>query len=133
MTMLVIKGEPVAKGRPKFTRSGHAYTPKRTRDQEELIRAAYTGDPLQGAIEAEFTFVYEPPKSMSLKKKMELMGQPKLTRPDTDNLVKLALDALNSVAYSDDNLIYKITSRKIYGPEAMTIIQLKGDGANEVQ
>ena len=123
--MLVIKGEPVAKGRPKFTRSGHAYTPKKTRDREKLIREAYTGDLLQGAIEAEFTFVYEPPKSLSLKKQMDLMGQPKLTRPDTDNLVKLALDALNNVAYSDDNLIYKITSRKIYGPEAMTIIQLK--------
>ena len=125
MNMIVVKGEPVAKGRPRFTRTGHTYTPPKTRRQEQQIREAYTGAQLDGPIEAEFTFIYEPPKSLSLKKKMDLMGQPKVTRPDTDNLVKLALDALNNVAYSDDNLIYKITSRKIYGPEAMTIIQLK--------
>ena len=127
MIMLIVKGEPVS-----WQRAGRngkrSYTPPKVRHQEDRIRMAYTdqvGEQLQGAIEVEITFVYEPPKSLSLKKKMELMGQPKLTRPDTDNLVKLVLDALNEVAYIDDSRVYKATSQKIYGPEAMTIIQLK--------
>lgn len=124
---IVIKGEPVAKGRPRFSR-GHTYTPKKTRDQEELIRATYIssgGKMLEGAIEAEFVFIYEPPKSTSRRKRELLMGSAKMTRPDTDNLVKLCQDALNQVAYTDDSRIYRIVSEKVYGPEAMTLIRLR--------
>lgn len=127
MIEIKVKGEPVAKARPRFSK-GHTYTPAKTRAQEELIRASYkkSGNGLiDGAIEAEFVFIYEPPKSLSKRKRLMLMGAPKLTRPDTDNLVKLCQDALNQTAYTDDSRIYKITSQKIYGPEAMTIIRIK--------
>lgn len=127
MIELIIKGEPVAKARPRFSR-GHTYTPAKTRAQEELIRTAYKQKGngfIEGAIEAEFVFIYEPPKSLSKRKRLALMGAPKLTRPDTDNLVKLCQDALNQAAYTDDSRIYKAASEKIYGPEAMTIIRLR--------
>lgn len=127
MIEIRVKGEPVAKARPRFSR-GHTYTPAKTRAQEELIRTTYKQsgyDLIEGAIEAEFVFIYEPPKSLSKRKQLMLMDAPKLTRPDTDNLVKLCQDALNQIAYTDDSRIYKTTSEKKYGPEAMTIIRLR--------
>lgn len=134
---LVVMGEPVA-----WQRAGRhgrqTYTPAKMKRQEERIRAAYTKEHdvmLTGQIEASYKFVYEPPGSLSHKKRNELMGQPKLSRPDRDNLVKLVEDALSGAAYLDDKLIYKATSEKVYGPEAMTVIKLKGEIANaeEVQ
>lgn len=125
--LLVIKGVPVPKGRPRFG-GGHTYTPPKTRKQEELIKAEYLangGGLLSGAIEANYEFIYEPPKSWSLKHKVSAVGQPKVSRPDQDNLIKLVQDALNGVAYTDDAQICKITSRKIYGAEAMTIIRFR--------
>lgn len=37
----VVAGEIVGKGRPRFTRSGRTYTPKRTTDYERTIKTAY--------------------------------------------------------------------------------------------
>lgn len=125
--LIIVKGRPVPKQRPRFN-GRHAYTPAKTVAQEKLIRDTYLaecGKVLEGPIEAEYEFVYEPPKSWSKKRRAEAMGQPMLTKPDTDNLIKLVQDALNAAAYTDDNQIYLITSRKVYGPEAMTIIRLR--------
>lgn len=34
---IVIKGQPVTKGRPRWGKGGRPFTPKRTRDYEELV------------------------------------------------------------------------------------------------
>ena len=39
MQTFIIDGEAVAKGRPRFTRRGHTYTPKKTADYEKHIKA----------------------------------------------------------------------------------------------
>ena len=36
-----VDGEPVGKGRPRFTRSGHAYTPEKTADYEQLVKLSF--------------------------------------------------------------------------------------------
>ena len=125
--LIIVKGKPVPKQRPRF-RGNYAYTPAKTRAQEQLIKETYMtkcGRMLEGPLEADYEFIYEPPKSWSKKRRAEAMGKPMLTVPDTDNLIKLVQDALNAAAYTDDNQIYRITSRKVYGPEAMTIIRLR--------
>ena len=33
----VVPGEPVGKGRPRFTRTGRAYTPKKTETAESIV------------------------------------------------------------------------------------------------
>ena len=38
---LIIEGEPVGKARPRFTRTGHAYTPDKTRKYEQAVEDAY--------------------------------------------------------------------------------------------
>ena len=125
--LLVIKGTAVPKGRHKFGK-GYTYTPEPTRRHEALVRSEYLvcgGHMLHGPIEAEFEFIFEPPKSWSKKKKLQAIGKPKMTRPDLDNLIKCCEDALNGVAYTDDGRIWKTTAQKIYGEEAMTIIKLR--------
>ena len=37
MQTFIINGEPTAKGRPRFTKRGHTYTPKKTKDYEDSI------------------------------------------------------------------------------------------------
>lgn len=36
-----VDGEPVGKGRPRFTRSGHTYTPEKTADYEQLVKLSF--------------------------------------------------------------------------------------------
>ena len=124
---VIVKGIPVAKQRPKFG-NGHTYTPKKTIEQEDLIKWEYLRQcriKFDGPIEVTCEFVYEPPKSLSKKRRTEMMGKPRLAKPDNDNLEKLIWDALTGIAYTDDNRIWKNTSSKVYGPEAMTVIHIK--------
>lgn len=127
-TTVIVKGRPVPKQRPKFdSRSKHAYTPAKTREQEELIKWEYLRQSrimFNGPLEVTCVFVYEPPKYLSKKKQMEMIGKARIAKPDNDNLVKLCLDALNGTAYTDDNQIWKITSEKVYGKEEKTIINI---------
>jgi Holliday junction resolvase RusA-like endonuclease len=37
-----------------------------------------------------------------------------VTKPDVDNLAKSVLDAINGVAYKDDNQIVDLVARKVY-------------------
>ena len=101
---------PVAKGRPLFTRSGRVYTPKRTTDFEGVIKM-YWKKSRQKMLPVAPTYL-----------KIEFyMPRPKktkfdypITRPDIDNLQKGVLDALNQLAWKDDNQIVKITVTKLY-------------------
>lgn len=54
------------------------------------------------------------PKSLSQKKKDELLGQYHTNVPDLDNIFKLVSDALNHIFYKDDSQISKIVCEKIY-------------------
>jgi Holliday junction resolvase RusA-like endonuclease len=61
-------------------------------------------------------FWFERPKSHS--KIRRARAEPKTSRPDIDNLVKLGLDALNGVAYIDDGQVYWLNAEKRYvGPD----------------
>ena len=118
-TELFFPFEPKPKGRPRFTRTGHAYTPKTTHDYEKLIRNYYqenTEDYYDCAIKVNLTFFMPIPKSTS-KKQRALMesGEVKCTvKKDIDNLSKAVLDACLGVAYEDDSLITKLTAIKKY-------------------
>lgn len=125
-----IIGEPVAKGRPRFS-GYHAYTPKKTRDYEKLVRDSYTqqcGENfLEGQIRANIVCYFPIPKSTS-KKNRQLMetGQIKHTkRSDCDNLAKTILDALNGLAYKDDCQVCELHVEKLYSSEPRTFVELE--------
>lgn len=118
-TELFFPFEPKPKGRPRFTRTGHAYTPKTTHDYEKLIRDFYTEnteDFYEDAIQIKLTFYMPIPKSTT-KRVIKLIdaGIYRYTKkPDLDNLVKAFQDGLNGIAFEDDSLITKISAEKKY-------------------
>ena len=116
---LTIPGEPVAKGRPRMTRTGHVYTPSKTRLYEAHIQDLWkaksvatlpTGQPIRVSIAAFFAV----PKSASKKQKMALDGAPHIKKPDLDNVAKSVLDALNGLAFDDDSRICLLRVTKQY-------------------
>lgn len=118
---------PVAKGRPRTSvRNGHAfvYTPAKTRTAEADIKAAVREQVMAfGSFDEKVplsmsaTFFIEKPKSKSKKVLMPV------TRPDTDNYLKLCLDALNQYVIPDDSQVTTIHARKRYGtPPRITLV-----------
>jgi Holliday junction resolvase RusA-like endonuclease len=126
-----IPGKPTAKGRPRFTRSGHAYTPDATVEYENLVRLSYKihthGEKLNGEIKASIVAVFPVPKSDSKKKRAQkLEGTIRPTvKPDCDNIAKIVLDALNHIAYDDDSQVVSLELQKKYGEEPKTIVTLQ--------
>ena len=129
MIYFKVDGEPVGKGRPKFSSRGgyvKAYTPKRTHDYEEEIKFAFMSStceklPVYGKgvpLKVEMIMAFPIPKSFSKKKQEQArLGLIAPTRkPDADNVIK-QLDALNGLAFYDDAQIVSITAEKIYAEE----------------
>jgi len=127
-------GEPVAKGRPRFTKAGFTYTPKKTVIAEEAIRlqslSAKPAVLIEGPIDLTITFFRSIPKSFSKKKrKLVDIGQLlPVTRPDLDNCVKTIKDALNKVYWNDDSQIVNLVSSKRYSEEPRTEVEVREVG-----
>lgn len=123
-----IKGEPVAKARPRMTKTGHIYTPAKTKHQEAEITLAwvrkYDKIRLENAVGIEVTF--------NMKKPQKTKDRYVLKRPDIDNLLKTVLDGLNGVAYIDDKQVCRITGIKRWaenwGKEPSTMISVMDYG-----
>ena len=123
---------PVAKGRPRFTRRGHAYTPAKTAEYERNIRDYYTtqeGKMFEGAIFVKIIFAMPIPKSFSKKVQQQIsLGEYKhIKKPDADNMAKSVLDALNGVAFTDDSLITHLTVAKHYSTNPGIWLTIKED------
>ena len=113
--MIIVKGKVRGKARPRKGKHG-CYTPNDTKSYEEIIRKEYIrqyNKKLEGPV--EFILTIYKTKSKFTKKEKALIEEDKywcITKPDTDNVVKLVLDALNKTAYDDDNQVVKITAFK---------------------
>lgn len=129
-----IWGEPQGKERPRFTRDGRAYTPKKTRTYEADVVSAFHRDcpdftpwekgvPLKVRIKA----VYALPQSASNAAKGRMLtGQTRPTKkPDCDNIEKIICDSLNAICYHDDAQIVDIKLTKEYGEEPRVEVSIK--------
>lgn len=129
-----VPGEPRGKGRPRFSKTGHAYTDSETRAYEEKI-VAYYRKAFQGFrwpdgafISVEVTAHYRIPKNAN-KAAVAAMQAGKLLpgrKPDIDNILKVVLDALNGVAYRDDSKVVSVSANKIYSHTPKLVIEMKG-------
>lgn len=129
----VVPGEPCAKGRPRFTRTGRTYTPEKTVNYENLVRLEYQsqckdaefwekGIQLDAKVDAYFQI-----KSSETKKNRALMLLGKLRptkKPDVDNISKICLDALNGIAYYDDSQIVHHEVNKYYTEQPYVVIEI---------
>lgn len=130
MIEFTVKGLPVAKGRPRVTRYG-TYTPRKTKDYEKLVQYSfknqYKGQALQGALKIRIDFYMYIPKNTS-KKRRKLKNDKEILptkRPDFDNLTKSITDALNGLAFEDDNQIAEAHIYKYYSDEPRAVVKIE--------
>jgi Holliday junction resolvase RusA-like endonuclease len=122
MRTFTIPGEPVAKARPKVTRAGIAFTPKKTVNYETLVKQLYWEKhhgqiPMAGPLEMKVRAYFQIPKNVSKKKRLAMIAglDRPLKRPDGDNIMKIIADSLNGIAYHDDSHIVTATVEKHWG------------------
>ncbi len=137
---IIIGGPAVAKGRARMTRKGFCYTPAKTRRYEAHGRLAAQEamdgrPPIAVPVRAEITVDLPVPASWSAKRQdAALRGEIRPTnRPDTDNYVKAAFDAINAIAVTDDSLVVELVAEKRYAriPKlTITITPLPAVAAN---
>ena len=119
-----VSGQPQGKGRPRFTRTGKAYTPDKTREYESRIQAAAWKamqeaklEPTERFVSVERIAFMEIPKSWSKVKRMEAEygALQHTTKPDLDNIIKAALDGISSgKIIMDDKQVTSIKAKKMY-------------------
>ena len=121
---------PVAKARPRVTMIGgraRAYTPKKSADYERHIAREWAHERQSGAVRLDIVFGMPIPQSWS-KKQQDAAASGLILpskKPDIDNLIKAVMDALNGVAYDDDNQVIELSAKKVYAPEPYVCIWLR--------
>lgn len=132
----VVEGKPQGKARARTfynhsTCKMQSITPEQTKSYEELIRWSYkaSGGKYLGEqpIEISVKAFYPIPQAFSrLKKEQALQGEIRpMTKPDTDNIIKVVLDALNGIAYYDDKQVISVSCEKWYSKNGRLVIELK--------
>lgn len=118
---ITIFGQPTGKGRPRFTKTGHTYTPQATKDYEATVKYNFISSypkttAIEGAVKATITAFYEIPKSYSKKKRQACInGEVAVqNKPDCDNIAKIILDSLNGLAYTDDKQVIDLRVIKLW-------------------
>ena len=146
-----IEGKPVAEQRHRTAaRNGKTirYLPKETKNYQKLIQNKFKQEmeranqelPLFKKNEEVALIVYvgkEIPKSYTKKKTNDILenGRKPITKPDVDNYAKIVMDALNGLAYKDDNQVSTVLVKKMYvnpgTPEKM-LIDIERDLPKEI-
>lgn len=126
-------GDIKGKARPRVnTYTNRAYTPTNTKDYEMLIKQYFKIKypkyvPLENRVSVKILAQFKIPKNTS-KKSTENMLNGNISptkKPDIDNIVKIILDALNTMAFKDDNQITKLEVEKIYGEQEKILVKVE--------
>ena len=133
MTIIIdFPGIPKAKERPRFSRrSRRPYTPPQTAAYEQSLgwasKLAMKGKaPLQGSLAVSVDAHFPVPQSWSKRDRAAaLIGEirPK-GKPDSDNLLKTAGDALNGIVWLDDAQIVDADIHKYYSVKPLLHIEV---------
>lgn len=126
-------GDIKGKARPRVnTYTCQAYTPTPTKDYETLVKQYFKikyprYEPLEGRVAVKIIAYFKIPKSAT-KKEKSLIEEGLLSptkKPDIDNIIKIILDAMNKMAFNDDNQITKIEVQKVYGEEEKVYVRIE--------
>lgn len=128
-----VSGKVRGKGRPRFMRNGHTYTDKNTMAYEKLIQASYsksTSYISQKSVRISMYVCFAPNKTDTKKNKVIKLKNSLWPnkKPDIDNVIKIVLDALNKVAYSDDTQVNEIHVIRHWCEEEKLVICLSENG-----
>lgn len=130
---IVIYGEPIPQGRPRFTKTGHTYDPERSRTYKQLVRFWVTQylkkipgwKPFENPLCVDLTFYMGIPSSWTKQKRIGAsVGQirPIARNGDIDNLCKGVLDSCNGLLWVDDCIITDLSARKRYTGELARVV-----------
>lgn len=128
-----VPGEVVGKERPRVNMyTGRVYTPNKTKDYEFLVQQYFKMkypkyETLEGRIAINIIAYLKIPKSTSKTKTREMLEN-KISptkKPDVDNIAKSILDALNEVAFKDDNQVSKICVDKRFALEEKIVVEVE--------
>lgn len=128
---LIYHGKIQAKQRPRFN-GKFAYTPKETVNYENWVKACYiekynNEKPFEKALKVNIIATFEPPRSISNKKRKELIEEKKgyTKKKDVDNISKIILDGLNKLAYKDDAQVVELYIKKEYGENDNVYVEIE--------
>lgn len=108
---VTVPGKPVGKERPRFSKSGRAFTAPKTREFESLV----------ARLGAEV--IHIPFRDRGIIVTVECYFSSKV-HSDVDNVIKAAMDGLNGVAYTDDRIVDEVHGFVFYcdkGDERMVV------------
>ncbi len=107
------------KERSRVSRNGgkvHQYTPKTTKANMNIIRKVFMQSVdkrgLKVPKDAEVSIEINAYSLMPKSRPKRVQSEANLYKPDTDNIAKLVMDALNGVAYDDDKQVTELYVRK---------------------
>lgn len=115
---IVIDGEPIGKGRPRFTRKGTVYTPDKTRKYErQIVRAWNNQEKFSGALNVKIEAFMKIPQRCKTTRPTK--------KPDIDNIAKIIMDGLNKVAWDDDKQVVELKVIKAWSNEPRTEVTIR--------
>lgn len=128
---IVVYGDPVPQGRPRFTTIHgfpRAVDPLKSRNYKQLARFYITQHlkkiqgwkPLENALCVELMFHMSIPSSWAKKKRIEAANgviRPIVRNGDLDNMIKCVLDSANGLLWADDCVITDLHAKKRYTAE----------------
>ena len=109
MNEFTVYGKVQGKGRPRFGR-GHAYTPKKTVDYEDLIKRCFLTSKREKHL-------------LAVGMQIDIYCKKFIGKPDIDNTAKVVMDSLNGLAYNDDSQVIKLEVEKFISNEEKLIIR----------
>jgi len=118
---IIIEGDPFYQKRHRHGRGGTWNPSKKDKksikiEAQSQVKEMFQDVPLAVTLTAFYRF---------RKSGKDYEGKPKITKPDIDNVCKIYLDALNNVAYSDDNIITSLIAEKVYSEKPCVCIEIK--------
>jgi Holliday junction resolvase RusA-like endonuclease len=117
MIEFTVEGNPVPYARMQGGKSTRRFIPAKQRAAMDALAwaaaKAMRGRPLiEGPVLIHAIFSFEPPASWSKAKRGAAFY--KTSKPDSDNLAKLAMDAFKGVVWIDDSQVCFLAVSKIY-------------------
>lgn len=132
MIYFTVYGEPKGKGRPRFTKNGHTYTPDSTVKYEKSVKKKYKEQCHERydkgvGLKMVVCAYYKIQKNISKKERADkLSGRIRPTKkPDADNILKIIADSLNGLAYHDDAQIVYAKVEKYYSDEPRVSVRIE--------
>lgn len=125
---LTISGEPTPKARARTVKSGHSYTPQKTKDAEENVKAAWLDEfgsyqMTLSPVRMVIRFYLKAPQTVQ-KQHDDLECVPAKGRSDIDNFCKLLMDGLQGLAYQNDSQVYSLHAEKFYSTNPRTEVEI---------